>query len=57
MNTFCCVNILHCQQPGEVVSIEEDMVYEHVRVRLTEDQEPMTVAVIFGVNDSFQVAY
>ncbi|XP_067928995.1 L-fucose kinase-like [Watersipora subatra] len=41
-------------QPGEVVSIDKGIVYQHLRVKLSEDQQPIIVPVIFGLYDSFK---
>ena len=42
-------------QSGEL-ALHKDMVYQHVRVQLSEEQAPATVPVIFGATDSFKVS-
>lgn len=42
-------------QSGDL-TLHNNMVYQHVRVQLSEEQAPATVPVIFGAKDSFKVS-
>jgi len=43
-------------QPGQVLALTSNMVYQHLRVSLNEQTDIVLVPVIFGGSDSFTVS-